>query len=103
VAIDISTEQIFPLTEAPKRRELPRRRFQRPPHVATFYRWAKYGVRGVRLETIRVGGTRCTSLQAIQRFFNALSATDQLHAPSTGSARRRKSEEASQALTAEGL
>ena len=32
------------------------------------------GVRGIRLESIMVGGTRCTSVQALQRFFDALTA-----------------------------
>ena len=37
--------------------------------------WARNGIRGVRIETIRVGGTLCTSLEALQRFFDRLSAT----------------------------
>jgi hypothetical protein len=42
------------------------------------YRWAKRGLRGVKLETIRVGGTLCTSLEALQRFCERLTggATD---------------------------
>jgi len=37
-------------------------------HVATVYRWTTTGFRGVILETIQVGGTRCTSHEAFQRF-----------------------------------
>jgi hypothetical protein len=55
---------------------LPRRRGGRKVHIATLYRWADPGLRGVRLETLRVGGTLCTSRQALQRFFDRLSATD---------------------------
>jgi len=69
--IDISTETVLTLTEAAKR--LPQRRRGSRPHVATMYRWAQRGVKGVRLETIQVGGTCCTSLEALQRFFDALS------------------------------
>jgi hypothetical protein len=42
--------------------------------VSTLYRWSTVGLRGVRLETIQVGGTRCTSVQALRRFFERLSS-----------------------------
>lgn len=42
--------------------------------IATIQRWRKRGVRGVTLETILIGGSRYTSLQAIQRFIDALNA-----------------------------
>ena len=70
VPIEI-TEQIVSLTEAAGL--LPRRRKGRKPNVATLYRWAKSGCRGVILETLQVGGTKCTSTQALQRFFERLS------------------------------
>ena len=53
---------------------LPCRRAGKRPHVATVYRWAKRGLRGVVLETLQVGGTLCTSHEALQRFFEALTA-----------------------------
>ncbi len=37
----------------------------------TLYGWATVGVRGVRLETLFVGGCRTTSAEALQRFFEA--------------------------------
>jgi len=70
--IDISLEEVFSLTEATKR--LPCRRKGVRPNVATLYRWSQVGCRGVRLETICVGATRCTSIEALQRFFDALTA-----------------------------
>lgn len=70
--IDIRTEKTFPLSQIAKRDELPRRRRGKPLNVATLYRWAKNGLRGGRLETIQVGGTLCTSVEALQRFFDAL-------------------------------
>jgi hypothetical protein len=43
------------------------------PSVPTLFRWALKGCRGIKLETIMVGGRRFTSTQAIQRFVNRLS------------------------------
>ena len=45
----------------------------RPVSPATLWRWSSHGLRGVRLETVRVGGTTCTSTEALSRFFAALS------------------------------
>ncbi len=69
--IDVANENILSLTEAAKR--LPRRRKGSRPHVATLYRWASRGCKGVRLETIQIGGTLCTSVESMQRFFDILS------------------------------
>ena len=70
--IDFTSEAILTLTQAAD--DLPRRRRGRKTHVSTLYRWATAGCRGVRLETIQVGATRCTSREALQRFFERLSA-----------------------------
>lgn len=69
--IDITNEDVLTLPDACRR--LPRRRAGRRPHAATLYSWAREGYRGVRLETIQVGGTLCTSIEALQRFFERLS------------------------------
>jgi hypothetical protein len=74
MAIIVAEETTFPLAETPK--HIPPRRGGRKLHQATAFRWAKHGVRGVKLETIRIGGTLCTSVEALQRFFERLSATD---------------------------
>jgi hypothetical protein len=70
--IVVAEETTFPLAEAPD--HIPTRRGKKV-HVATVFRW-KDGMRGVRLETIRIGGTLHTSVEALQRFFERLSATD---------------------------
>ena len=70
--IDIEIESVLSLTEAATK--LPHRRAGRRPHVSTLYRWASRGLRGNHLETIQIGGTRCTSVEALQRFFDRLSA-----------------------------
>jgi len=69
MAIDISTEDIVTLSAAAK--SLPGR-----PSVATVWRWRVRGVRGIKLETILIGGTRHTSKQALQRFADRLTALD---------------------------
>jgi len=42
------------------------------PHLATIWRWASAGVRGVVLETGRIGGKRVTSAEAVRRFLARL-------------------------------
>lgn len=76
MAIDARHEDVFPLTDAYKRAEplIGKRLAQ-----STFYRWSGKGVKGVRLETRMLGGTRYTSLEAIQRFFDALTEVTDAH------------------------
>ncbi len=99
--IDLATEQVVSLSEASKR--LPRRRKGKRPHVATLYRWAVRGVRGVRLETLRVGGTLCTSLEALQRFCEQ--CTDPASCPQspTSKSRQRAIKKAERELDAAGI
>ena len=68
--INIETEQLVPLTQAAE--WLPRRRRGQKPHASTMYRWATAGCKGFVLETLQVGGTRCTSRAAVQRFLERL-------------------------------
>lgn len=70
MAIDISFERLITLNQATEL--VPRRRRGRKTNLATVYRWSKSGSRGVVLETIQVAGSRCTSVEALQRFFDAL-------------------------------
>ena len=64
----LTTETLKTLAEAA--RTLP----GGPVHVSTIHRWRLKGVRGVRLETILRGGIRCTTDEAIERFFAASTA-----------------------------
>lgn len=100
--IDIRTEAIFSLTEAAKSECLPRRRKGKRPHVATFFRWTTAGVRGVVLESIQCGGTRCTSVEAIQRFFNRLSGGDSAP-PQPTRGRKKEIERAERELAQAGI
>lgn len=91
--IDLCSEEVVTLSAAT--RHLPARRAGKRPHVATMYRWASRGLRGQKLETIRIGGTLCTSLQALQRFFDKLSGSvdEYPDCPSRNSGRRAETAE----------
>jgi hypothetical protein len=69
--IDSQSEHVISFAQASD--ESPRRRRGRKIHVSCFYRWSTIGCRGIVLETIQIGGTRCTSREALQRFFEQLS------------------------------
>src|SRR4051794_26071708 len=84
MTIEISAESVITLANAAE--ALPRRRGGRKTHVSTLYRWATIGCRGVQLETIQIGATRCTSREALQRFFERLSLPTQAGAVGVGPA-----------------
>ena len=46
----------------------------KPRHPASLYRWMDEGLRGIRLEFIQIGGAKYSSREALQRFFDALTA-----------------------------
>jgi hypothetical protein len=79
MAIDPLTEKLRSFAEATKR--LPALRGGKSVNPSTVWRWTTRGVHArngvlVRLESIKVGGTCCTSDEALLRFFHALSADD---------------------------
>ncbi len=82
LVIDVIHENLIPLREAPKR--IPPRPSGKRIHISACYRWASRGVGGVVLETVKIGGTRYTSDEALQRFADALGSMER-------SARRRPS------------
>ena len=109
--IDTTTETVVTFPQAAD--ELLRRRMGRKIHVSTFYRWGTAGCRGVRLETIQIGATRCTSREALQRFFERLTGPDQAGAgvaqptgpgvsPRSPARRRRESAQAGKQLEQDG-
>jgi hypothetical protein len=65
--IDLATESLLSITDAAK--SLPGR-----PHVSTLHRWRLRGIRGIKLETILLGGKRLTSREALQRFADRTTA-----------------------------
>jgi hypothetical protein len=75
MSIDPTREVLIPFRDVPSIRWIPRRRGARKLHFSTVFRWFNPGVRGVRLEAIRAGGTLCTTEAALARFFAALAGT----------------------------
>jgi hypothetical protein len=70
--IDVRAEQLLRLQKA--RDVIPPRRNDTKVSLATLHRWITHGVRGVRLEVVKVGGMTYTSDEAIARFIAAVSA-----------------------------
>ena len=77
--IDPNTETLTSLSEAAK--SLPFRRAGKRPHISCIYRWTTAGCKGVVLESIQIGGTRCTSREALARFFRRLTSGDAADIP----------------------
>lgn len=78
--IDVTGENLIPIREVPGL--LPPRPTGRRVHVSTVFRWIGRGVRGVRLDAVRIGGTTYTSAEAIQAFAQHLSRADRSPSPS---------------------
>lgn len=105
--IDTTTETIISLADAARR--LPGRRAGKKPRIETLYRWTAHGCRGVVLESVQIGGTRCTSVEALDRYFAALTAQAMPGTPPAppttrlSAARRRQVEKAQRELAAAGI
>ncbi len=85
--LDLSQETIISFNEAAGR--IPSYRPGRKTHVATLHRWAKDGVRGVKLDSARLGGRLVTSDEALQRFSDALSQNPDASVPPVQSSAAR--------------
>jgi hypothetical protein len=68
--IDLKVERGISVPQAA--RSIPPTRLDKPVHPSTIVRWILHGVRGVRLEAVRVGGRWVTTHEAIERFSAAL-------------------------------
>ncbi|MGA2255112.1 MAG: DUF1580 domain-containing protein [Thermoguttaceae bacterium] len=101
--VDPITETLLSFSEAA--RNLPRRRAGRPAHLSCLYRWSTSGCRGVVLESLQVGGTRCTSREALARFFRRLTdgGAPDTAVTRTSAQRQRAAEAAMRDLEREGL
>ncbi len=77
--IDLCSETLIPIREAP--RHLPKRLNGKRIHISACYRWISRGVRGVRLDSIKIGGSTYTSIEALQRFANRLSGSGNASRP----------------------
>ena len=68
--IDISQETLIPIRDVPRR--LPPRPNGKRVHISAVYRWIGRGIRGRVLESIKIGGSTYTSIEALQRFADRL-------------------------------
>jgi hypothetical protein len=73
VAIDLKNEHIYFLRDVPKLKVIPRRPNGKRLNLGVVYRWFRTGVAGVKLEVVYCGGW-ATSVEAIERFFVAVTA-----------------------------
>ncbi len=104
--IILGRDTIVTLTQATAL--VPPRRRGRKTSVSTFFRWSTHGCRGLLLPTLQCGGTRCTSVEAVQWSFEHLTELSRTHcarvetarvsASRSPSQRRRSSEEAAKRL-----
>jgi hypothetical protein len=104
MSIDLS-EELIPLTQVPALPFVPRRRRGKKLNQATVFRWANSGVRGTRLESIRFGGTLCTTRGALLEFFRRLTPETGTPPPPprTPRQRRRAAERAGKELESMGI
>jgi hypothetical protein len=69
--IDIEIETLLRICDVPKwTEEVLKNRVSK----STAHRWRLRGCRGVKLETLMVGGVRHTSREALSRFFDRVTA-----------------------------
>lgn len=67
---DLFSETIVYLS--PVSQHFPRDRRGLGPSTTTLWRWRTRGIRGVRLESARLGGRVVTSVEAIRRFMRGI-------------------------------
>jgi hypothetical protein len=60
---------------------LPRRRAGRKTHISTIYNWTSKGCRGVKLEYVQVGATRCVTRSQLADFLARLTGQSQRPGP----------------------
>ncbi len=76
--IDLATEEIISLAEACSL--VPGSSPGKRLHISTIYRWTETGARGVKLQTVQVGGKRCTTRAFINQFIEELSKPEKVQA-----------------------
>lgn len=84
-------------------RQLPVRPNGKRLHISAVYRWTMRGVKGVRLETVKLGGSTYTSREALQRFSERLTGVPEVRTLDrpTSRARLRQLERANSAVMRE--
>jgi hypothetical protein len=85
--IDLANEEVVTFAELARR--VGHRRANRPTHVATIHRWRLVGLSGIRLAAAKQGGIWVTTIQAYQRWVDAITraASGDGSGPATASSR----------------
>ena len=83
--IDVSVERPITFNEGAKFLPAGRR-----PTFSTWWRWSQVGLRGVKLETVLCGGRRCTTAEAVVRFFERVTAAANGEPVPTRTSRQRQ-------------
>ncbi|WP_459556779.1 DUF1580 domain-containing protein [Lacunimicrobium album] len=73
--IDITIEKPIRLSAAVD--YFPRTKSGKLLHPSTAYRYATRGIRGVKMEVVKIGGCTCTTREAIMRFIIAQQILEQ--------------------------
>ena len=94
--IDASTESLIRFQQAGSK--IPSR-----PSICALHRWRLNGARGVKLETLLVGGTRFTSVEAIARFITEQNRDEPPTPELTAKQRRTQAESANRVLQEAGI
>lgn len=68
--VDLINEEVVTFPELARR--VGRRRANRPTHVATCHRWRLVGLNGIRLAAAKQGGIWVTTVEAYQRWVDAI-------------------------------
>lgn len=96
--IEIGTEELVSLRDVPKL--LPAKGNGKRIHISAVYRWVQRGIKGIRLEVIRIGGTSYTSREALQRFASPRGGVQAEPSVNYSALRRRQIEAAEKQLDA---
>ncbi|QJW94602.1 DUF1580 domain-containing protein [Frigoriglobus tundricola] len=99
--LDLVNEEVVTFAELARR--LGRRRANRPTHVATIHRWRLRGLNGVRLAAAKSGGIWVTTVQAYQRFVDAITQAASPEAKPPAGTPRASADQTDRSLDALGL
>ncbi len=66
--IDLQVERVIPISDVSD--YLPKRRGKKT-HYQTVWRWVTKGANGKMLASVKIGGVRYTSIEALQRFLQS--------------------------------
>ena len=100
MSINLKTETIIPFSEGG---DWYAEHAGYKPNRSTTMRWRTRGSRGVKLESVRIGGRRFTSEEAIERFNAAVTAIADGYALSPANAESQAARDADAFLASEGI